>query len=128
MEPALKVILIAAVAFVAIGLWKGSAAPPLREPYANWINQEFATVPPTPFALPKNQLIVNSQLTAAPTPAPTPEPTPPPPTASPVPVLTQVGTDMPAVAPTLVPTMVPDDTPLSAMPTLVTTHVPTPAA
>lgn len=120
MEPAFKVILIVALAYVAISMWKGSAAPPAREPYSNWMHQDFATVPPTPFVLPKNTLVVSSALTAAPTPEPTPEPTPPPPTASPVPVLTELATDMPSVTPTMVPTMVPDGTPDSAMPTHVT--------
>lgn len=124
MEPAVKVLLVVAVAFVAISLWRSRSS---REPFANWIGQEFQTVPPTPFVVPRPPLIVSDEVTAAPTPAPTPGPlTPSPtdPTPSPVPVvtqvLTQVGTDSPAVVPTMVPTMVPN---LSEAPSLVTTHL-----
>ena len=118
MEPALKVILIAAVAYVVLSLWRGSAAPPAREPFTSWIDQEFVTVPPTPFVVPRPPLYVSAGLTAAPTAAPTPSPT-----TAPVPVLTQVGADLPAVTPTLVPMEIPTNTPATEIPTLVTTHL-----
>lgn len=126
MEPAVKVLLVVAVAFVAISLWRSSSSAPSRETFANWINQEFVTVPPTPFVVPNKPLIVSADVTAAPSPPPTLPPlTPPPPAVSqtPVPVLTQVGTDAPAVVPTLVPTLVPATALPSEVPTLVTTHL-----
>jgi hypothetical protein len=124
MKPVARVAVVALVVVVVVLIMRHYMNTE-QEGFVGWFDQEFETVAPRPaFSVTPSALVVNGELTAAPTALPTEAPplvfTPPQQDAALVPVMTQISTQLPAAMPTMVPTFVPTAIPsLSVAPGVV---------
>ena len=109
MKPVVKVLIVVVVVLIVIHIIKRSMRTDAPETYIPFLQQEFETVPPLPFAVTKLPLMINGQLTADPA------------TMMPTMMPSMMPTMMPSIMPTMMPTMQPTMMPTRPVEEVITT-------